>query len=141
GDQLLQHVAGCLCEALWTSDHVAALGGDEFAILLPRLADKADIELVLQKIRAALEAPASVAGIPVNIEASIGIAVFPDHGSTAEALWQHADVALRTAKERHEPQMFYSPAIDHYDPARLALVGELRDAIPAGELLLHYQPV
>jgi len=140
GDLLLKHVADTLLKTLWGSDQVASLGGDEFAILLPRLADKSHIDLVLAKIETSLNDPVVLAGVPVNVEATLGIALFPDHGTTADLLWQHTDVALRTAKERHEPHLFYSAAIDHYDPKRLALVGELRDAIDAGQLLLHFQP-
>ena len=55
-------------------------------------------------------------------------------------LWQHADVALRTAKERNDPHLYYDASIDQYDPARLALIGDLRAAIGTDELVLHYQP-
>jgi diguanylate cyclase (GGDEF)-like protein len=141
GDLLLQHVARTVRESLWESDRIASLGGDEFAILLPRLGDKDDIQLVLEKIRVALQKPLSLTGVPVNIEYALGIALYPEHGDTADLLWQHADVALTTAKERHETHLFYSSDFDHYDPQRLALIGELRDAIHAEQLIVHFQPI
>ncbi len=68
------------------------------------------------------------------------MALYPAHAITGEILWQHADIALRTAKEKFETHLFYSNKIDSYDPTRLILLGELRAAIEEGQLLLHYQP-
>jgi len=140
GDLMLQHAALCLRNLLSGSGQVAALGGDEFAILLPQHGGEAEVAAILHAVHDALQRPVLLAHIPIRIEATLGAALFPQHGTTLELLWQHADVALRTAKERHEPHLFYSPAIDHYDPARLALLGELGDAIDRDELVLHYQP-
>jgi diguanylate cyclase (GGDEF)-like protein/PAS domain S-box-containing protein len=140
GDALLRQVAGKLREALWQSDLVASLGGDEYAILLARLASRDDIDLVLGKITVALDRPFTVAGIPVSVEASLGIALYPEHGDNPELLWQHADVALRAAREKHVSPLFYARDLDHYDPRKLALLGELAGAITRDELVLHYQP-
>jgi len=140
GDALLRQVAASLSEALWESDLVASLGGDEYAILLARLASRNDIDLVLGKISDALERPFTVAGIPVNVDASLGIALFPEHGDNPELLWQHADVALRAAREKHLSYLFYGRSLDHYDPQKLALLGGLAAAIGRNELVLHYQP-
>ena len=140
GDALLGEIAGRLKSALWGSDMVASLGGDEYAILLPRLADKADIELVTRKINEALHEPFVVAGLPVNVEPRLGIALYPDHGDSPDLLWQHADVALRAAKEQHQTNVFYRTDIDRFDPQRLSLLGEFHGAMDRDELLLHYQP-
>jgi diguanylate cyclase (GGDEF)-like protein len=86
GDQLLQDVGKRLQEVLWQPDLVARLGGDEFAVLLPRLAASEHINIVIQKILKALEAPFFIENIPVAVEASIGIALFPDHGENANSL-------------------------------------------------------
>jgi EAL domain-containing protein (putative c-di-GMP-specific phosphodiesterase class I) len=75
----------------------------------------------------------------VQVEASIGIALFPTHGQDVEALIRHADVAMYHGKKTHRPTV-YSQKDDHYSPDRLALVGELRRAISKGELVVHYQP-
>lgn len=141
GDELLQQFARRLRDTVWESDIVACLGGDDFSILLPRLADKDHINLVINKLVDALRPAFTVSGLPINIEATIGIALFPDHGLSADLLWQRADVALRHAKETHQQYVFYSADIDDYDPHRLALIGELRRAIDENELILHYQPL
>lgn len=140
GDRLLQQVAERLRAAIGDRGKVASLGGDEFALLIPNLGRTVDVEWALSTIHAALELPIAIAGIDLRLEATLGVALFPVHGSSVDLLWQHADVALRTAKERHEPHCHYDPAFDHYDPSRLALVGELRAAIGAEQLRLHFQP-
>jgi diguanylate cyclase (GGDEF)-like protein/PAS domain S-box-containing protein len=140
GDILLQQVAKRLNETLWESDVVACLGGDEYAILLPRLADKGDIDIIIDKLTAALRHGFVVSNLPIVIEPRIGYALYPDHGDTAELLWQRADMALRASKEFHQTRLLYHPELDHYDPQRLALIGELQSAIDNDELLLHYQP-
>jgi diguanylate cyclase (GGDEF)-like protein/PAS domain S-box-containing protein len=140
GDALLRAVARGLRETLRGTDLVASLGGDEFAVLLGRLAQRSDIDLVMGKIEESLRQPAHIAGVPVQVESSIGIALYPDHGDSAELLWQHADVALRAARRAHRGSLLYSREIDHYEPQRLALLGELAPAIERGELVLHYQP-
>jgi EAL domain-containing protein (putative c-di-GMP-specific phosphodiesterase class I) len=80
-----------------------------------------------------------VSGLTLEVEASIGIALFPDHGEDVETIMRHADVAMYVSKEAHAPKV-YSSDHDHYSPDRLALVGELRRALEAEELILHYQP-
>jgi predicted signal transduction protein with EAL and GGDEF domain len=91
-------------------------------------------------VKESLQQPVDVVGLPIKVDAAIGIAVYPRDGLTAEVLWQHADVALRTAKERNDPYRYYDASIDQYDPARIALIGDLRSAIGTDELVLHYQP-
>ncbi|MBI2969408.1 MAG: bifunctional diguanylate cyclase/phosphodiesterase, partial [Gammaproteobacteria bacterium] len=140
GDVLLQEVAKRLREALFESDMVACLGGDEFAILLPRLADKRDIDLVIGKIGGSLRQGFTISSLPINVDVRLGFALYPDHGDSPDLLWRRADVALRAAKELNQTHVFYSPEIDHYDPQRLGLIGGLSAAIDANELVLHYQP-
>lgn len=140
GDCLLQEVARRLSAAVGERGTAASLGGDEFALLLPKLGGEADIASAMLAVREALEAPIELSGIAVRVEVTLGIALFPRHGASVGVLWQHAGVALRTAKERSQPERFYDPRDDHYDPDRLALVGELSSAIGAGQLVLHYQP-
>jgi diguanylate cyclase (GGDEF)-like protein/PAS domain S-box-containing protein len=140
GDILLQKVAQRLQGLVSEGGIAASLGGDEFAVLLPEVGQAVDIETMLVNIHDSLQLPTQVAGIPLRLEATLGIALYPQHGTTVDLLWQHADVALRTAKERHEPHCYYDAKFDHYDPSRLALVGELRTAIGADQLLLHFQP-
>jgi diguanylate cyclase (GGDEF)-like protein/PAS domain S-box-containing protein len=140
GDDLLRQVAASLRAVGGEPDTVACLGGDEYALLLTGVSGSSDVEAVVARLTAALRRPLSIAGIPVNVEASLGIALYPDHGDTPESLWQHADVALRAAKKTEQNHLFYHAEIDHYDPRRLALLGQLREAIERNELVLHYQP-
>jgi len=140
GDRLLQEVASRLRSAVDGHGQVASLGGDEFAILLSRLAPGGDVERTLTVIDEALLTPVDLAGIPVKIEYTLGVAVCLTNGTTVDLLWRHADVALRTAKARHEPRCYYDASFDQYDPNRLAMVHELRKAIQADQLLLHFQP-
>jgi diguanylate cyclase (GGDEF)-like protein len=140
GDLLLQELAVRLQRALRTSDSVARLGGDEFGVLLPDLVDRQAIEEVVDRIRAAVERPFYVQDLPLAIETSIGVSIFPEHGQDVDSLMQKADVAMYVAKGGNATHEIYDPREDEYDPTRLTLVGELRRAIDANELTVYYQP-
>jgi diguanylate cyclase (GGDEF)-like protein len=140
GDLLLQELSARLQRALRASDSVARLGGDEFGVLLPDLVDRLAIEEVVDRIRAAVERPFYVQDLPLAIETSIGVSIFPEHGQDVDALLQKADVAMYLAKAGNATHVVYDPREDDYDPTRLTLVGELRRAIEAAELTVFYQP-
>ena len=104
GDLLLVELARRLESVLRRSDTVARLGGDEFGILVRQLSDSAiDLEQALERILAALEQPFQVDGLPLHVEASIGVARFPAHGRDVDLLLQRADVAMYLAKETGAP--------------------------------------
>jgi diguanylate cyclase (GGDEF)-like protein len=140
GDLLLQELGARLQRALRASDTVARLGGDEFGVLLPDLIDRHAIEEVVDRIRSAVERPFYVQDLPLAIETSIGVSIFPEHGQDGDALLQKADVAMYVAKAGNSTHQIYDPREDEYDPTRLTLVGELRRAIEAAELTVFYQP-
>ncbi|MBI1822479.1 MAG: EAL domain-containing protein [Nitrospirae bacterium] len=140
GDLLLQKVGLRLKEALFTKDTVARLGGDEFGILLS-MASSDHAGLVANKILKALEEPFEVEGLPVVVETSIGIALYPDHGSNADSLIQRGDVAMYASKKEKIDFVVYNSELDQHSPGRLALMGELRHAIENRQLFLHYQPI
>jgi diguanylate cyclase (GGDEF)-like protein/PAS domain S-box-containing protein len=140
GDLLLQQVGARLRRALFTPDLVARLGGDEFAVLLPRLAKVEDIHVVVRKIQSALQPPFMIDGLPIAVEASIGVALYPEHGRDADSLLQRADVAMYAAKQSGRSGVIYDSKDDRHSLRRLALMGELRHAIDNGQLFLHYQP-
>jgi diguanylate cyclase (GGDEF)-like protein len=140
GDALLREVALRLREVLRPSDTLARLGGDEFAILVRDLPHRGAIADVTTRIQAALERPFELCGVAVELGASIGVALCPDHGDDLTTLLRRADVAMYEAKNRRDDVCTYEPARDPYSPERLALVGELRRAIQNDELLLHFQP-
>jgi len=140
GDRLLRDVAERLRGALRRGDMLARLGGDEFAVLLRGLPDRgAAVELAL-RLTSALERPFVVRGVTVQLGASIGVALCPDHGTDVTTLVQRADVAMYEAKREHASVRVYDAARDPYSPDRLQRVGELRHAFEADELVLHYQP-
>jgi diguanylate cyclase (GGDEF)-like protein/PAS domain S-box-containing protein len=139
GDILLQQVAERLRQSAGETATVARLGGDEFALLLP-VTDKAGTLQTVEKIHAALDTEFTIRGYPLRVEASIGIALSPEHGQDALTLLRRADMALYTAKRSHESYAFYDAANDQYSPRRLALIGALRKAITSNELILYYQP-
>ena len=138
GDYLLLQVADRLRGSLRDSDSVARLGGDEFAILLP-VAGWEEALAAAQRVGAALHNPFSMYDITLDIDASIGIAL-AEPGDDVETLLRHADVAMYEAKAAHHPFARYESSRDDNDRSRLVLLGDLRRAIAAGELILHYQP-
>jgi diguanylate cyclase (GGDEF)-like protein len=140
GDVLLKEIGARLRLALRESDSIARLGGDEFGVLLPTVAESDAAIAVAQKIRQTLRDPFTLDGVTLDLGASVGIAVFPEHGHHVETLLQRADVAMYLAKEDHSGSELYSADRDEYSPSRLALAAELRRAIDEGELVLHYQP-
>jgi diguanylate cyclase len=140
GDQLLLQVGQRLQATLRKVDTVARLGGDEFAILLPRIETRDGAMTVARKLQASLEEPFVLEGLTVDVEASVGVAIYPDHGTDPEELPQRADIAMYTAKETHAGFVLFDPRQDQHSPRRLALLGELRRALEQRQLLLHYQP-
>ncbi len=99
GDSLLIEVAARLRAQVRESDTVARLGGDEFTVILPQVQDEAGAALVAEHILAALAQPCTLAGTPVAIHASIGIALFPRHGASVDAIIGAADTAMYRAKK------------------------------------------
>jgi diguanylate cyclase (GGDEF)-like protein/PAS domain S-box-containing protein len=140
GDQLLIEVSDRIGSAIRDSDTFARLGGDEFGLLLPELNDSNGVLPVLDRISAALDAPITVHTLPLAVEASIGIAMYPDNGDEAQVLIQRADVAMYEAKRDSTAACFFDQESHQYDTSRLTLVGELRRALERDELVLHYQP-
>ncbi len=137
GDQLLTLLAQRLADHTRPQDAVARLGGDEFGVILSEVGDA---EEVLRRLRDIIEHEVEVSGLPLSVESSIGFVIAPDDGIDADDLLQHADVAMYVAKAQHVGVVRYDAAHDHYDAANLGLIAELRRAIDAGELVMHYQP-
>ena len=140
GDQVLISVGERMASVLRASDTVARLGGDEFGLVLSELSDADALLPVLERLQAALEEPIHVQSLPIGIEASIGIAMYPDHGEDAQTLIQRADVAMYEAKRDGFNYVFYDDSAHDYDVTSLTLVADLRRAISEHELVLYYQP-
>ena len=140
GDELLQKIAERLRIAVGPKNLLARLSGDEFAVLLPQAADRSVAVDVAQALLRALHEPFVQQEVTLEVGASIGIAVYPEHGRDADALIQRADVAMYLAKTGRSGYEVYSPERDQSNPARLGLVGELRRGIDEHELVVLYQP-
>ncbi|MCF6469170.1 EAL domain-containing protein [Nonomuraea sp. MG754425] len=140
GDRLLQLIAHRLTHSVRPGDVVARLGGDEFAVLLPSIRDAHAAREVAARLRAALTEPVRLEGMTFDLDASVGIALYPDHAPDFELLLQRADVAMYLAKEGRTGVELYQADKDRNSPERLSLLGDLRRAIDNRELRLHYQP-
>ena len=141
GDLLLQQVAELLRGCTAPGEVLARLGGDEFACFVPEAGSVEELVTRAERIRTLLAAPIQLAALSVRIDASVGIAVRPDHGLTLEDLLKHADVAMYSAKDTPERVRLYAPDLDPYTEERLLLAGQLQDAIEGGQLVVHYQPI
>ena len=141
GDELLKAVALRLKAALREEDSIARMGGDEFTVLVGNLHHPDDVVKVAQKLLETVAQPIRVEGQDLFITTSIGIAMFPTDGETAERLLKNADHAMYRAKDagRNAARMF-TPAMNIRALERMSTETSLRGALERGELLLHYQP-
>jgi diguanylate cyclase (GGDEF)-like protein len=140
GDRLLKTVAHRLTQSVRPGDVVARLGGDEFAVLLPSVREATAAREVASRLRAALAEPVRLEAMTFQVEASVGIAIYPDDADTFEQLLQRADVAMYVAKERHSGIERYQAEADRNSAERLALASDLRSAVLQDEIELYYQP-
>lgn len=140
GDELLRVVAGRLKGAMRGADTIARFGGDEFVVLAGNSHTNYATS-VARKILETLRAPVNLAGDQITVQASIGIAVFPDHGRDRHTLMRAADLAMYSAKahgrNRYE---FYHEGMSEASSERLVFEQGLRRALAAGGLEVHYQP-
>ena len=139
-DALLQAVAGRLTGALREADTVARLDGDAFAILPSGASDVEAAAAIAWKIRESFDEPFALGDRSVQGHADVGIAFFPQHGRESAELLRRAEMAMHEGKRSGSGlEVFVSEPEDH-TARRLTLLSELRDGIPRGELVLHYQP-
>jgi len=140
GDGLIVEVARRIEGNLRPDDTVARLGGDEFAILTVELSSVYDGMLVAERLLEALEDPFSADGVRLDVQASLGLAVVPDHGTDVDTLLSRADIALYKAKTERGTVRVYEESTDEHTPERLALAAELREGMQLDELFLEFQP-
>ncbi len=138
GDDLLKLVGRRIEAALRPTDLLARLGGDEFAVLLQD-ADATAARTVAERVLAALGSPFDVDGVSFHVDASIGVAVYPDHAVAGNVLLQRADIAMYTAKAARSQIEYYRPGADLHILDRLDVIETLRAGLGQDQLRLHYQ--
>jgi diguanylate cyclase (GGDEF)-like protein len=139
GDELLQVVAQRLLPGLRGGDTLARLGGDEFAMILPGL-EAADVLPRMHRLREELTREAVIEGVPLNVEASFGVALYPEHGDDVEELLRRADAAMYQSKRGATDVVLYAGGGVASPTQWLVVQAELRHALQRDELILVYQP-
>lgn len=140
GDELLRQIGPRIRAQLRESDTLARQGGDEFAVVLPPPADLVSALAAAHKIAAALSKPFVIGDEQVTTQASIGVALFPEHAASGDALRRAADVAMYTAKRFDQTIAVFNADEDMRSRAVVKRADALRDAIENGGLRLEYQP-
>lgn len=140
GDFLLKKTAERLERACRTGDYVARLGGDEFAVLVSGFANMNDVIQSILHYRQIFNEAFEVEGISLTVNATIGVAIYPEHAENSGTLMQRAEVAMYIDKRKKMPYSIYNSSQDHHSVLRLALMSELKSAIAQDELVLFYQP-
>jgi diguanylate cyclase (GGDEF)-like protein len=141
GDALLVQIAARLNAVMRPGDVIARLGGDEFAVLLPWTSSAQAAADVAARVERALEAPFEAGEMLLQMEASVGVALYPQHARDVDMLIRCADVAMYQAKASRLGVQVYIPEADHHSAERLALLGDLRHALDERALAVHFQPM
>ena len=141
GDELLQKIGPRLSQVFSDKNIlISRLGGDEFTVLVDDISDKQEISEFAEELLSCLRQPIDVGTMKLEIDASIGIAIYPEDGKDSHALLRSADVAMYEAKSKGGGIQIYNRAVDKHTPERLALIADLNSAIREDQLVLHYQP-
>ena len=141
GDSMLVELASRVRNVLHDDDMLARIGGDEFVVILNAVKDKADVSAVAEKILSVIREPMEVQGYHLYTTASLGIAMYPEHGEYRNEIIKHADSAMYHAKDKGKDNyQFYTVQLSLDVESRLALEQELLFALEKEELILYFQP-
>ncbi|MDX1505960.1 MAG: EAL domain-containing protein, partial [Spongiibacter sp.] len=140
GDEILGDIAEALRAVQPAHYLIACLGGDEFAIIFPGAGDENTARDTAQRINECLAGTISIVGVPIHIEAQIGVALYPIHADSVDGLWMLADTALSLAASEQSHICIYNTCFDRTDPQSLALLGGVREAIENNQFELYWQP-
>jgi diguanylate cyclase (GGDEF)-like protein len=141
GDAILKEVAGRVLAAIGPDRLAARLGGDEFAFVIPAAYSADEVLVTARAVLDSVSRPIATDGLVLELRASLGVAMSPQHGSDPATLLQRADVAMYSAKSSKRGVVAYDREIDQNTKRRLILATELRMAMDAKELEVWYQPV
>ncbi len=142
GDRLLQEVANRIRRSIREADTLSRIGGDEFMLLLPQIAHPQDATLIADKIQQALHTPFVLDGHELFVRASMGIAIFPEHGESADLLMKRADMAMYEIKNHgRDAYGFYSSSLDQTYATKLSIEHGLRKALELEQFEVFYQPL
>jgi diguanylate cyclase (GGDEF)-like protein/PAS domain S-box-containing protein len=142
GDELLKTVATRIRDCLKETDLIARLGGDEFAVIRTAVESRDEVVEFVTRIHEAIRQPYQCLGHQLSTDASIGIALAPQHGTGLDQLIKNADLAMYAAKaEGRRTHRFFEPAMHASAKARLTLELDLRQAMVDGDFEIHYQPL
>ncbi|MEM6485803.1 MAG: EAL domain-containing protein [Pseudomonadota bacterium] len=139
GDHLIRLIAKRLSAWARDEDFLARIGGDEFALIS---ADRSQEEAshLAENLSSLFSTPFSLNGLSLDVNASIGLSVAPEHGEEAQLLLRRADIAMYAAKGGHGHFAVYEDSLDKHSVQRLSLMSELKEALADGQLFLTYQP-
>lgn len=141
GDELLQEVARRLSTVVRTADTVARFGGDEFVLIGTSVSDAEDAASLASRVMDVMQAPVRIADIDIHTSPSVGIAMYPDDGTTSQALLAHADAAMYSAKQRGRGNFRHYEAGMHAGTGdRVQLESDLHTALALKQFELYYQP-
>ena len=140
GDMVLLHVANACNRTLRDSDTVARMGGDEFAVVMPRVSGIETATAVAKRLLEAIKQPFPIGDQWVQVGASLGLAVYPEHGEYEQELLHNSDTAMYEAKRNKLGVVVYRPDLGPGKQDHVVLKGELIHALQHGQLILYYQP-
>jgi diguanylate cyclase (GGDEF)-like protein/PAS domain S-box-containing protein len=142
GDQLLMEASRRLSHCVREVDIVGRMGGDEFTIVVTELRDSRGLDVLLEKLLQSMAEVFQLGDHQVFVSASVGVTLYPDDGDELDTLYKNADQALYAAKGAGRNRFsFFTPALQHAVQARTRMAVDLRGALAAGQLSLHYQPI
>ena len=141
GDKVLQAIGPLLQNTLNIETAIICrLGGDEFTICIENINNPIELERIANQLRLAIKNPFEIDNIKLEVDSSIGIAIYPQHGANSHELLRSADVAMYIAKENGGGVALYDAAKDMHSHDRLTMINELGNAIRENQLCLYYQP-
>jgi diguanylate cyclase len=141
GDTVLKEISARLSQAVRDIDTVARIGGDEFVIVVSPHAPREEAAAVAERLKEALRTPLAISGVDIHVTASVGIALYPQDGTSADSLLVHADAAMYCAKQRGRNNVqWFSRQMDEATLERFSLESDLHEALRRGQLELFYQP-